>query len=122
MRVSSHCAICIYPEAHIWPFYTKIRPFADTSFKYPLQYKTPVFCFTNVYQKRRFSKNPRMVTYVDGPFFADENLPPKERRKVLRDAVYQKMCERAALNTVELIQYVKKDDALAKAATTGANE
>lgn len=108
MRIASKQAICIYPEAHIWPFYTKIRPFGDLSFKYPVQYKTPVFCFTNVYQKRRFSKTPRMLTYVDGPFFADETLPSKEQRKVLRDAVYEAMCARSSLNNVEVIQYIRK--------------
>ena len=102
-------AIYIYPEAHIWPFYTKIRPFVDASFKYPVDYKTPVFCFTNVYQKRKFSKNPKMITYVDGPFFADENLSSKEKRKQLRDMVYQTMCERSKLNTVEIIKYIKKE-------------
>ncbi|MBR4323304.1 1-acyl-sn-glycerol-3-phosphate acyltransferase [Treponema sp.] len=110
MRIKSKCSICIYPEAHIWPFYTKIRPFPDTSFKYPVQYKVPAFCFTNVYQKRHFSKNPRMITYVDGPFFADASLSAKEQRKALRDAVYEKMCQRSVLNNVELIKYIKKTD------------
>lgn len=110
MRVKAKCSVCIYPEAHIWPFYTKIRPFPDTSFKYPVQYKIPAFCFTNVYQKRHFSKNPRMITYVDGPFFADDSLSAKEQRKALRDAVYEKMCQRSVLNNVELIKYIKKTD------------
>ena len=51
-----------------------------------------------------------MLTYIDGPLFADENLSSKEARKALRDAVYEKMCERSKLNTVELIQYIKKSD------------
>ena len=110
MRVKAKCSVCIYPEAHIWPFYTKIRPFPDTSFKYPVHYKIPAFCFTNVYQKRHFSKNPRMITYVDGPFFADASLSAKEQRKALRDAVYEKMCQRSLLNNVELIKYIKKTD------------
>ena len=110
MRVKAKCSVCIYPEAHIWPFYTKIRPFPDTSFKYPVLYKIPAFCFTNVYQKRHFSKNPRMITYVDGPFFADASLSAKEQRKALRDAVYEKMCQRSLLNNVELIKYIKKTD------------
>ena len=100
----------IYPEAHIWPFYTKIRPFPDASFKYPVQYKTPVFCFTNIYQKRRFSKNPRMLTYIDGPFFPDESLSLKEQRKDLRDRVYNTMVERSKLNNIEIIKYIKKVD------------
>ena len=108
-REKEGAAIIIYPEAHIWPYYTRIRDFPDTSFSYPCKTGAPVFCFTNTYQKRRFSKNPRMVTYVDGPFFADESLSSKEQRKLLRDAVYEKMCERSASNTVELIQYIKKE-------------
>lgn len=110
MRVESKKSICIYPEAHIWPFYTKIRPFPDLSFRYPIQYKVPVFCFTNTYEKRRFSKNPRMVTYVDGPFFPDENLSSKEQRADLREKVYKAMCERSKNNTIELIKYIKAED------------
>ena len=108
-HVEHNKSIYIYPEAHIWPFYTKIRPFPDVSFKYPIDYGCPVFCFTNVYKKRRFSENPKMLTYVDGPFFADEKLSPKERRRKLRDEVYNAMCRRSALNDVEIITYIKKE-------------
>jgi len=68
-RVEQKKCITIYPEAHIWPFYTKIRPFLSTSFRYPVEYNVPCVCFTNVYRKRRFSNVPQIVTYVDGPFF-----------------------------------------------------
>ncbi len=108
-HVDHNKSIYIYPEAHIWPFYTKIRPFTDVSFKYPVDYGCPVFCFTNVYKKRRFSRNPKMITYIDGPFFADESLAPKERRRKLRDEVYGAMCERSRLNEVELVKYIKKE-------------
>ena len=50
-----------------------------------------------------------MLTYVDGPFFADEKLSPKERRRKLRDEVYNAMCRRSALNDVEIITYIKKE-------------
>ena len=33
--------IAIYPEAHIWPYYTKIRPFPDGSFRYPAAFRKP---------------------------------------------------------------------------------
>ena len=92
--------VVLYPEAHIWPFYTKIRPFTEVSFRYPIQYDVPVFSFTNTYQKKKFGKNPKIVTYIDGPFYADKDLDLKNR----------KMCERSILNTVELIKYVKKDE------------
>lgn len=109
-RVAEGKKIVIYPEAHIWPYYTKIRPFPDTSFHYPIKYKTPVFCFTNTYQKRRWSKKPRIVTYIDGPFYADESIPERKRKTDLRDRVYTCMCERSRLSTVEMIQYIKKDE------------
>lgn len=101
--------IMIYPEAHIWPFYTDIRPFPDASFRYPVKYRVPVFSLTNTYQKRRFSKNPRMVTYIDGPFYPDQTKLLKEQKTELRNQVYGQMKERAKLNNVELIRYVKAE-------------
>lgn len=101
--------VMIYPEAHIWPYYTKIRPFAETSFRYPVKLDAPVYCFTNTYQKRLLSKKPRIVTYVDGPFFADPDLSEPEQKKKLRDQVYQTMKERSKNNTVQVIEYVKRD-------------
>ena len=59
LRVSQNHPVMIYPEAHLWPYYTKIRPFTELSFRYPVQYKTPVFCFTNTYQKRKFGNKPK---------------------------------------------------------------
>lgn len=109
LRVETKNAICIYPEAHIWPFYTKIRPFLDTSFRYPVTYKTPVFAFTNTYQKRKNSDKPQIVTYIDGPFFADETLSAKEQRSDLRNKVYNAMCSRTVNNNVELVKYIKKE-------------
>ena len=109
-RISEGCAVTVYPEAHIWPYYTGIRPFKDVSFSYPVRLGTPVFCFTNTYQKRRFGKKPKIVTYVDGPFFADENLKPHERKADLRNRVYDRMCERAKNSNVEMIKYIKAED------------
>ena len=100
----------IYPEAHIWPYYTKIRPFTDMSFRYPVQFDLPVFCFTDTYQKRRFGSKPKIVTYVDGPFYADKSLSSKEQRKELRDKVYNTMVERAKKSNVEMIHYERKEN------------
>ena len=108
-RIGEGHAIVIYPEAHIWPFYTKIRPFGDVSFSYPVRLGAPVFCFTNTYQKRRFSGKPKNVTYIDGPFFPDSTLSPKEQRADLRNKVYDCMCRRAENSTVVKITYVKRE-------------
>lgn len=106
-RVVQNNVIMIYPEAHIWPFYTKIRPFKSISFKYPVKLNEPVFAITNTFHKRKFSKNPKVITYIDGPFHPNTQLSPKEQEQDLRDRVYNQMVERSKLNTYEFAKYVK---------------
>ena len=108
-RIESHHAVVIYPEAHIWPYYTKIRPFPDTSFTYPAKSGTPVFCFVNTYQKQGRRGRARMVTYIEGPFEPDISLPVKKRVSDLRNRVYDAMCAMAKNSDVEVIKYVKKE-------------
>ena len=81
-KINKGYAITIYPEAHIWPYYTKIRPFKDVSFAYPAKLLKPVFCMTNTYQIYGKNKDKiQIITYIDGPFFPDENLSIKERKR-----------------------------------------
>ena len=101
--------ITVYPEAHIWPYYTRIRPFADTSFDYPAKLGAPVFAFTNTYRKRRFFKHPRIVTVIDGPFYPDMEKPVRKRRAELRDKVYNAMCRRAELSDHVQIKYIRQE-------------
>ena len=108
-RIAEKRQVVIYPEAHIWPYYTGIRPFPDDSFHYPIKAGVPSFCFTNTYQKRRWSKKPKIVTYIDGPFYPDPNVPPRKQKKDLRDRIHAQMCERAKLSTVTVIQYIEKE-------------
>lgn len=97
--------IIIYPEAHLWPYYTKIRPFSDISFTYPIRNKMPCFVFTTTYQEGK--KKPKITIYIDGPFFP-EDIPLKEARKNLRDKVYNQMIERSKESNFEYIKYQKK--------------
>lgn len=107
-RIKQKHVVFIYPEAHIWPFYTKIRPFTNMSFSYPISYNVPTFAMTNVYKKRKNGK-PKMVTYVDGPFFPDEGLSMKDARQNLRDKVYNQMVLRSKENDIEYIKYIYKE-------------
>ncbi|MGM9971068.1 MAG: 1-acyl-sn-glycerol-3-phosphate acyltransferase [Anaeroplasmataceae bacterium] len=110
-RLSQKALITIYPEAHIWPFYTKVREYDETSFKYAAMYNKPVYALTNCYQKRKLGKYPKMITFVDGPYYPDKNLSLKENAKYLRDIVYNKMVERTnEHSTYEYIKYIKKED------------
>ena len=107
-RIKQNYTVSIYPEAHIWPYYTKIRPFKDVSFKYPVNLDVPAFCFTNTYQKRGKNK-VKIVSYIDGPFFADKSLSKKEQQKDLRDRIYNKMVERSKNSNIEIIKYIKRE-------------
>ena len=100
--------IVIYPEAHVWPYYTKIRPFPITSMNFPVTFKTPSFTMTTIYQKRRNSKRPKIVVYIDGPFFTNKNLSKKQQQIQLHDKIYQQLKQRAALSNCSLYHYQKK--------------
>ncbi len=97
--------VFIYPEAHIWPYYTGIRNFPSDSFSYPIKYGTPVFCFTNTYQKRKRGKGVRLVTYIDGPFYPKNELCGAAQRADLRTQVYNSMKSRAEMSTAVMIKY-----------------
>ena len=108
-RLFERRPIVIYPEAHIWPYFTKIRPFTDAAFRYPVKYGVPSYCFVNTYQKRRHGKEPKIVTYIDGPFFPDEALSGREQMKKLRDGIYASMCDMAKRSDFERIKYIKEE-------------
>ncbi len=106
--INKKCAITIYPEAHIWPYYTKIRPFKSVSFKYPVDLKVPVFCMTNTYVKRKNTNKVNIVTYIDGPFLPDETLSKQEQKSDLRNRVYEQMSKRSENSNIEKIKYILK--------------
>ena len=109
-KILENRCVVIYPEAHIWPYYTGIRPFPATSFRYTVRFDAPAFCMTTTYHKRKRGDKPRAVTYIDGPFYRKPELSPKEQEQDLRDRIYDKMCERAKNNTYEYIKYVRGEN------------
>lgn len=108
-RISQNKAICIYPEAHIWPRCTMIRNFKSSSFRYPVQQVSPVYCFTNVYRKRRFFKTPKITAYIDGPFYPDLKLSIPDAKEKLRNEVYSAMKKRSELSDYDGVVYIKKE-------------
>ena len=109
-RVDEGASVTVYPEAHIWPYYTGIRPFPDVSFHYAVALKVPVFCATSCFRKKRFGKTPRVVTFIDGPFYPQEGKGRAENAKYLRDKCYEAMCARAAEHsTYAAHEYRKKE-------------
>lgn len=97
--------IFIYPEAHIWPYYTKIRPFNESSFRYPVIYDRPAFSFTITYQKHLF--RTKITIYIDGPFSPDTTINPRQAAVKLRNQVYDAMTARSENSTYEKVEYIK---------------
>lgn len=106
-RIAQGRFIVIYPEAHVWDYCTFIRPFSDSSFKYPVKSDKPVFCMTTTYQKRKFGKKPTATIYIDGPYYRDSSLSQHEQATKLHDIVYAKMQERSKLSNYSYIVYEK---------------
>lgn len=111
-RINKNQSITIYPEAHIWPYYTKIRPFKSVSFKYPVEMKKPVFCITNTYQKRgKNGDKVKIVSYIDGPFYPEEGLgTAREQKEDLRNRIYDRMVDRSKNSNIDIIEYRKKEN------------
>lgn len=104
-RIKEKHAVIIYPEAHLWPYYTKIRPFSSTAFKFPVDTNSPSFCMTTTYYKRKFGKKPGIMVYIDGPFVPDESLPKKERKEKLCQEIYECAVKRSKNSIYEYIKY-----------------
>ncbi|MBR4017765.1 MAG: hypothetical protein IKK11_08125, partial [Oscillospiraceae bacterium] len=109
-RMAEGKAVIVYPEAHVWPYYTGVRPFDYQPFVYLSKQKKPMFVLTNCYQKRRFGKRPQIVTYADGPFYPRQDISGIEAAKELRDIAYETMSNRTREHsTCEYIQYIKQE-------------
>lgn len=94
-RIKENKSITIYPEAHIWPYMTDIRPFKEDSFIYPFNNNTPAYCLTNTWHKRKHSSKPKLVTYVDGPFMINPELNKHDAIVDLRNQIYETMVKRS---------------------------
>lgn len=105
--------VSIYPEAHIWPFYTKIRNFSTVSFRYPARLNAPVLAMVTTYRKRRglyrLFGRPAMTVTISDPIEPDEKLSVKEKMEYLRNEVYRFMTEVSEREeNVEYIKYVRR--------------
>lgn len=105
LRIKEGNCIVVYPEAHVWEYYTKIRPFSADSFRFPVENNMPTFCMTTTYQKSKRSEKPDITVYIDGPFFTNTTCLPKGQRQILRNEVYECMVKRSKNSTYEYIHY-----------------
>lgn len=113
-RYHEKSCITIYPEAHIWPYYTSIRPFKSASFAYPVGLNAPVVAMVVTYRKRCFPfrlffQYPAITVYCSDPMYTNPTLGKKAAKEELRNRVYEWMKDTAEkYSTYEYIRYEKK--------------
>lgn len=108
-RLKNGNPIIIYPEAHVWEYYTEIRPFADTSFKFPAKFNKPAFAMTVTYKKSKLFKRPVMEVFIDGPFLpTGDNV--KQKAQGLQSQIYAVMKERSQNSNFEYIKYIRQKE------------
>lgn len=102
-------SVVIFPEAHIWPYYTKIRPFPATSFGYPVKYNVPVLAAVTTFRKpKKAGKPPKFTVTFSEPFYPDQTLDRKEASRMLHQQVYQHMVDHVSnSDSFEAIKYIK---------------
>ena len=101
--------VAIFPEAHVWPYYTGIRPFSTAAFHYPVATQAPVYTMTVTYQHRRWGRHPRMTVFIDGPLRPNATLSRKQQQVQLADMVARQMRQRSAESTYTYITYQRRD-------------
>lgn len=107
-RIAQKSCVVFYPEAHVWPWYTGIRPFPADSFGFPVEFDAPSYCMTVTYQKRNRLRRPGITIYLDGPFYPERALPKRKQKEKLCEDICRCM-ERNSLNsTYSYIRYRKE--------------
>lgn len=108
-RLNKNHPIVIYPEAHVWEYCTFIRPYPETSFKYPVKFDVPAISMTVTYKKSKIFKRPKMTVYLDGPFYP-KGKSAKEKVSNLHKEVYEAMCVRSKESDYSYIEYIKQEN------------
>ena len=112
-RSKQNACITVYPEAHIWPYYTGIRQFPDTSFKYPAKFGVPVVAMVTTFRKRtgllRWIKTPARTIVLSDPIYAKEGMSVREAQQYYHEQVYEFMKSHVEQpENYAYIQYIQK--------------
>lgn len=101
--------ITIYPEAHIWNYYTGVRNFKDSSFAYPINHNAPVIAFFTAFSEPKgflsCFRKANATIYISDPIYPDLTMPKKVAQRELRDKVYNFMLQASKNSTYSVIEY-----------------
>ena len=84
--------VTVFPEAHIWPYYTGLRPFPSVSFHYAVKANVPVVPFVISYRlrngKNKMAKKPKINITILKPIYPDQTLPSSVSKEKLAENSY----------------------------------
>ena len=104
--------VTVYPEAHIWPYYTGVRPFESTPFAYPVRLGAPVVAFFTAYSKPKgflsWFRKANVTVYVSDPIYPDEGLTGKQAQINLREKVYDFLLEKSSFSDYTVVEYIQR--------------
>lgn len=87
--------VVIYPEAHIWPYYTGVRNFRRQSFRYPVDLNAPVLPIFFAKRERKgfwkLFKKPRTTVIIGEPLYPDQSLKRMDAIQKLGDQTYESL-------------------------------
>ncbi len=106
--------IAVYPEAHIWPYCTTIRPFKATSFQYASRNQVPAVPMVTTYRRPKgFFKHyrkPLMDIHIGAPIYPLPSLSVKENAALLHERTLAFMQAYASRpDNVAFYEYVQKN-------------
>ena len=109
-RVRQGRCVVIYPEGHVWPYDTHIRPFQSGAFRFPVENEAPAFCMATTYRRRKCRSKPAITVYVDGPFHAEPRLGRREQQRELEERIRRCMTERSGNSNCRYVEYVRRNE------------
>ncbi len=101
--------ILIFPEAHIWPYYTKIRNFKSVSFHYPASMQAPIIPMVTVWRGNG-KRKPKQTIVIGKPIkpFKGESL--KVNKEYLHEQCLLAMkAISEKYSQPEYIKYIKQE-------------
>ncbi|MBQ0008675.1 MAG: 1-acyl-sn-glycerol-3-phosphate acyltransferase [Firmicutes bacterium] len=100
-----HQFVLIYPEAHIWPYYTKIRNFKVQTMKYPAILDAPVLPIVTCWRKVWWCKRPKQTVKIGTAIWPKLELTQDENIQYLYDECLSQM--RALSESEKQFEYIK---------------
>ncbi len=103
--------VVIFPEAHIWPYYTKIRDFKSGSFHYPAKLNVPVMPFVTVWRKVWWRKKPCQTVVFGDIIYPKKEYSVKENRDYLYEECIKQMKNISnKFNQYEYVKYIHEEE------------